>query len=247
MLLVFFHLLSVFTLARAVYYDPHENAIRDMAPPDTYDLRKSGRLKKPVDQRDCNSCYIHAVTSVLEYWANEDISDQMVMDCFNGASGRYGCATGGYTADILDWLHLRRLPVYDNDTPFTATDGECVLPTTDRKLVVFDYGMTSSEKFIDHILWTSGPVISKVYLTDELRKWPGGRVMEPSECGRKDERKLHTVAIVGYTHDEWIIKNSWGQNWADGGYARLRRNARTCGIGMENYFITNAGIESSSL
>ena len=243
-MLVLLQLFLTFTLAGAVYYDPHENAIRDMAPPDTYDLRKSGRLKQPVDQKTCNSCYVHAITTLLEYWANDDISDQMIMDCSN-KGGQFGCATGGYTADVLDWLHLRRLPIYNNVTPFSAKNGECVLPDSDKKLVVFDYDFTNNEKFIDHIIWTSGPVVSKVYLTDELRNWPGGRVMEPSECGRKDERKLHTVAIIGYTHDEWIIKNSWGKDWADGGYARLRRNTRTCGIGMENYFITNAGVETS--
>lgn len=29
----------------------------------------------------------------------------------------------------------------------------------------------------------------------------------------------HAVALVGYTPDRFIVRNSWGKNWGDGGYA----------------------------
>jgi hypothetical protein len=32
------------------------------------------------------------------------------------------------------------------------------------------------------------------------------------ECG-------HACALVGYTQDRFIIRNSWGENWGDGGFA----------------------------
>ena len=32
----------------------------------------------------------------------------------------------------------------------------------------------------------------------------------------------HAISIVGYTKDGFIIRNSWGKSWADGGYSILK-------------------------
>jgi hypothetical protein len=49
----------------------------------------------------------------------------------------------------------------------------------------------------------------------------------------------HAVIIVGYDHDQqyWLCKNSWGDNWADGGYFRIAYGQ--CGIDVnENWTVT---------
>ncbi|KAF7383648.1 hypothetical protein HZH66_012998 [Vespula vulgaris] len=40
----------------------------------------------------------------------------------------------------------------------------------------------------------------------------------------------HAILIVGYTPNEWILKNWWGEHWGEGGYMRLARHKNRCGI-----------------
>ena len=45
----------------------------------------------------------------------------------------------------------------------------------------------------------------------------------------------HAVTVVGYGTENgqpyWLIKNSWGENWGDGGYVKIARGKSECGIG----------------
>ena len=44
----------------------------------------------------------------------------------------------------------------------------------------------------------------------------------------------HAVTVVGYGTQGgkayWLIKNSWGDNWGDGGYVKIVRGKTACGI-----------------
>ena len=45
----------------------------------------------------------------------------------------------------------------------------------------------------------------------------------------------HAVVVVGYGTengvDYWLIKNSWGTQWGEKGYMRIKRGVGMCGIG----------------
>ena len=59
------------------------------------------------------------------------------------------------------------------------------------------------------------------------------------EAGCVEENLNHGVLVVGYgtSHggqDYWLLKNSWGREWGEGGYFYIARNKNNmCGITAE--------------
>lgn len=81
-----------------------------------------------------------------------------------------------------------------------------------------------------------GPISAVVNVTrDDFRSYRSG-VYRDEDCGGAAYAS-HAVLIVGYGTDDalgldyWIVKNSWGAAWGDGGYALIARNVDdNCGI-----------------
>ncbi|KAG2422855.1 hypothetical protein HXX76_011669 [Chlamydomonas incerta] len=78
------------------------------------------------------------------------------------------------------------------------------------------------------------PVVAVVHASPEWYGYDGdGYFM--GNCSSNPTKANHAVLIVGYTPTAWILRNSWGTGWGDGGYmqlprARGGRGANKCGI-----------------
>ena len=74
---------------------------------------------------------------------------------------------------------------------------------------------------------------------DDMMFYNGG--IFNGQCG---DDLNHAILGVGYGSDNgkdyWLVKNSWGETWGEGGYIRFRRDSdeRTgiCGILLDDYY-----------
>jgi cathepsin L len=215
-------LLSKLALAQAV------------APP-TMDWRASGKVGRVRDQKSCGSCWAFATAGVLEsHWAIKhgrlpSLSPQHLIDC--ARSPCRGCNGGDQMCAYTSVLRLRGLRT-EKSYKYRNKKGKCSRSkkSIGAKVTTSPLGagyirLPSTELDIRTFVGTMGPVTVGVCASPHWQHY-GGDVIEANECNCALN---HFVQIVGYTNnggrDVWIVKNSWGAKWGQGGYAFVERSS----------------------
>ena len=225
------------------------------AAPTSYDWRNQGRVSPIKDQASCGSCWAFATVANLEglYYANKGVmktfSEQMLVDCDTQDSG----CNGGLMQYAFNWIKSNGGIMYDTDYPYVGVEQTCKSDKTkyaDFKVTGYKkLGSTWStwscvdEDEIKEFLYETGP-LAVALNADYLSSYTGGIVdYTSSKCPYSGIN--HAVTMVGYgtdsssSMDYWIVKNSWGKDWGESGYFRIRRGNGTCGI---NCYITTATV-----
>lgn len=211
--------------------------------PDSLDLREKGAVT-PVRHQgfECGSCWAFASVGAIEgayllsnqkpdsvTSENLHLSEQQIVDCAieNGCNGitiefayRYVIANGGITSDAF-------YPYRTNHS-----NNHCIEMKNQSVVSISNYCLRfgATDQAMQQILLNYGP---SYVLVEQNKTWADkydGRIINKWECG---ENVTHSVLLVGYTPDYWILKNSWGSDWGDKGYLKLARNGNVCGVNTE--------------
>jgi predicted secreted protein len=202
--------------------------------PTSFDWRAAGIVPDIRNQHGCGSCWAFGTVGIMESAIAKaggpltDLSEQFLVSC--NTSG-WDCS-GGLTAhmwhyDTLGQNQTAIGAVLETDDPYTASNGTCsVIPNHPYTLsgwqfiVPNEWTMPTVDQ-IKNAIYTYGPVTAGVCADGGWYSYQGG-VYNPSSNGCSGGTN-HQIVLVGWDDatSTWILRNSWGSSWGEGGYMRI--------------------------
>jgi C1A family cysteine protease len=204
------------------------------------------------NQASCGSCYtfsaVGAIESVLlkNQGQNYDLSEQQLVDCtLNKYAGNmnFGCDGGDPATTIQHAIQygLQQESQYRYISGQTKRHGAC---SASRGSVALSnlrlYQVRAGdENALADAVATYGPIaVTLSGENDDFYTYRGGIYNNP-RCKTQID---HAVLLVGYGvqngQQYWIIKNSWGPEWGEGGFMKLAKGFNRCGIvSADSYFV----------
>ena len=213
---------------------------------------EKGAVTTPKDQCQCGSCWSFSTTGALEgayatkYGNLVSFSEQQLVDCDNLKNGGkdHGC-NGGLMDNAFSWITKNGGLCSEKDYPYvsgtTQTSGTCQSKCSNianSKIVKHvDVPPKSDDAMMNAL--TLQPVSVAIEADQrEFQLYKSG--VFTTSCGTNLD---HGVLVVGYGtsngQDYYLVKNSWGTSWGDGGYIMLGRGpsynngAGQCGVLLE--------------
>jgi len=227
------------------------SAARDSLP-ESWDWRNVDGVNYVSDVRNqggCGSCYAFSSMGMLESRVNiltkntkrYTFSTQDVVSCSPLSQG----CEGGFPFLIAGRYGKDFGVVEEGCNPYNGTDGscstrDCLRHYTASYNYVGGYYGACNEYEMKKALVENGPLSVSFEVYDDFMLYKRGvyhhtRLLT-SSAFQPFQLTNHAVLLVGYGHDSkvgedyWIIKNSWGTEWGENGYFRIRRGVDECAI-----------------
>jgi C1A family cysteine protease len=192
----------------------------------------------------CGSCWAFATNAVLEssYLAlrkeNVSASEQELVSCSSAGT----CAQGGWWA--FGFLQKQGIESESN-YPYDGHDSLCKSPlNTEFRIFPTDYLTKDPAKVktavptdtdLKGALCAHGPLAVAFRATTNFTRF-GDTHHDSSIFEENDPGPInHALVIVGWDETgpipAWIVKNSWGQEWGENGFVRIRYGTNHIGQG----------------
>jgi C1A family cysteine protease len=212
--------------------------------PDFVDWREKGAVSSVKDQGQCGSCWAFSASGAVEgAWsisngALYDLSEQELVDCAGLRYGGMGCNGGQMEGAFRYIIKNGQCSLFSY--PYTGQNGTCQRCSS----VVTIRSCMDVEPKNNLALKTAvsqQPVAVAIEADTRYFQFYSGGVLTSTTCGTNLD---HGVLIVGYgtenNIDYWLVKNSWGTSWGEGGYVKIARSSAyepgVCGITLNPSF-----------
>jgi C1A family cysteine protease len=210
--------------------------------PPAIDLRQTsaGNMITPIrSQGACGSCVAFATSAAVEGTLRVqsgdaglelDLSEAYLFYCKAASEGRNcgpGPQGGWQPAKALDVFKDGGVPD-ESCFPYTSGDQACAVSSDweGKAATIADWRKLNTPAEMKEWLPTRGPIVASMAAYEDLRHYAGGvysHVVGELLGG-------HCICVVGYDDEQsfWIVKNSWGDIWGEGGFFRIAYGQ--CGI-----------------
>lgn len=212
------------------------NVFKNKKIPDHVDWRHKNVISSVKNQGQCGACWAFSIIETMESMVAistkqlPSLSVQQLIDC--AGFGNHGCSGGELCLAVM-WLNFTRTAVVTaKEYPLTLKTGTC--KTVGKAGVqTSDYlckSFVAQENGMLYLLAHHGPIATAVDST-LWQDYLGGIIQH--HC---DKILNHAVQIVGYdlTGDVpyYIVRNSWGTDFGEDGYLRIKTYDNLCGIAL---------------
>jgi len=205
----------------------YDENLATMSTPNSFDWRNFEGVDwtTPVkNQKNCGSCVafgvIGAVESALKINSgntyNFDLSEANLFFCGGGT-----CGTGWMPKEATNYLENEGVAdetCFPYDLNYQQCDDKCK-DWKSKRIKISDYTPINRRQ-IKQALVNYGPLIVCFDVYEDFFYYQGGVY----EWTWGSKQGGHCVALVGYDDDLdcWIVKNSWGTNWGEDGWFRIK-------------------------
>jgi len=201
---------------------------------DSKDWREEGAVNAVKNQGQCGSCWAFSAVAAIE-GENQikggklfDLSESQLVDC-SASYGNAGC-NGGLMDSAFEYVIANGGLCESKDYPYKPVDGSCKASTCDSAATISGYKNVKANDEKDLVAAISSTVVSvAVEANSNFQFYSSGVFSGP--CGKSLN---HGIAAVGYdlsgSQAHYIVRNSWGTSWGEGGYIRMAHGKNLCGI-----------------
>jgi C1A family cysteine protease len=237
------------------YKNYKNNEIYPSVLPNYVNWVEAGAVTPVEDQGECGSCWTFSAIGALEgaYFIKTgkliSFSKQQLIDCDNLKYGgkNHGC-NGGLMNRAFEWINMKGGICSDFDYPYISSygskyDGSNNTCSIHCKLIegsqITDYVNVLPNDVSMMYALSKQPVSVAIDASGRnFQLYKSG--VFTSETGINVD---HAALAVGYGtengYDYYLVKNSWGKDWGEGGYIKLGRGSQyndgkgQCGILLE--------------
>uniref|UniRef100_A0ACD5VJ85 Uncharacterized protein n=1 Tax=Avena sativa TaxID=4498 RepID=A0ACD5VJ85_AVESA len=214
-------------------------------PPPSVDWRAKGAVTPAGDQGDtCSSCWAFVTVATIEslHWIKKGklvpLSVQQLVDC-----DKYddGCNPGHYN-DAFDWVVENGGLTTEAEYPYKGVKGPCNGAKSGHHAasITGQAVVPPKDELALQRAVAGQPVGVSIETGEGMQFYKSG--VYPGPCGTRLD---HAVTVVGYGTDPskggkyWIVKNSWGKEWGENGFIRMKRDLGgpgLCGIALDGAY-----------
>ncbi|KAL1417135.1 hypothetical protein MTO96_027188 [Rhipicephalus appendiculatus] len=234
--------------------------------PEFIDWRENGFVTPVKNQGQCGACWAFSSTGALEGQVFKrtrrliSLSEQNLMDCAGQRYGNNGCNGGQmpgafqyvqdaggldtearypYRQGVFLTAYFDRVSFHPR---FCRPNFQCQFSNSFEARRVSVNGHTRvpprNERVLQDAVANVGPISIAINASPQTFMFYKNGIYGEPNC---DPRGLnHAVLLVGYGEERgvpyWIVKNSWGPGWGEGGYIKILRNRNVCGMSQDPSF-----------